>query len=75
MQAPPHAPQQIKVGSWSHDSNSYINWDAKICNKLKNGKKQTPFTWMTLNRKKNLSYFQSCWTDIQRGVKLFTGMF
>ena len=25
--------------------------------------------------KKKLSYFQSCRTDIERGVKLFTGMF
>ena len=30
---------------------------------------------MTLNRMKKLSYFQSCRTDIQRGVKLFTEMF
>ena len=37
--APPHAPQQVKVRSWSPASNSYINWDSKIWNKLKNGKK------------------------------------
>ena len=45
MQAPPHTPQQIKVHSGSHASNSYINWDAKISNKLKNGTKKTPFTY------------------------------
>lgn len=28
VQAPPHAPQKIKVHSWSHASNSYIHWDA-----------------------------------------------
>ena len=39
MRAPPHAPQQIKMSSWSCASNSYIKWDAKICNELKNGKK------------------------------------
>ena len=30
VRAPPHAPQQSKVRSWSWVSNSYINWDAKI---------------------------------------------
>ena len=30
---------------------------------------------MTLNCEKNLSYFQSCSTDIQSGVKVFAGMF
>ena len=37
--APPHAYQLIKVRSWSRVSISYINWQAKIRNKLKNGKK------------------------------------
>ena len=39
MQAPLHTSQHIKVHSGSHASNSYINWDAKTSNKLKNGKK------------------------------------
>ena len=39
VQALPHTPQRIKVRSWSCVANSYINWDAKIYNKLKNGKK------------------------------------
>ena len=30
---------------------------------------------MTLSREKNLSYFLGFRTDIQRGVKLFTGAF
>ena len=37
--ATPHAYQLIKVRSWSRVSISYINWQAKIRNKLKNGKK------------------------------------